>query len=54
MCTGDNIETAKAISKNAGILTEEKPNSCMTGKDFREAVGGLMKNEDGSDSIGNM
>lgn len=53
MCTGDNIDTAIAISKNAGIITkkqvEEHPYSCMTGKQFREAVGGLIKvdKEDG-------
>jgi magnesium-transporting ATPase (P-type) len=23
MCTGDNIDTATAISKNAGIITQE-------------------------------
>lgn len=42
MCTGDNIDTAIAISKNAGIVTEEQCQhkySCMTGKDFRETVG---------------
>jgi len=43
MCTGDNIDTAIAISKNAGIVTEEQcaasEYSCMTGKDFRETVG---------------
>lgn len=55
MCTGDNIDTAIAISKNAGIVTQEEvdrfPYSCMTGKDFREAVGGLKvtKGEDGKD-----
>jgi Ca2+ transporting ATPase len=46
MCTGDNIDTAIAISKNAGILTEEQTAeqySCMTGKDFREYVGGITK-----------
>jgi len=47
MCTGDNIDTAIAISKNAGIVTEEQVNSsqyaAMTGKDFRIAVGGLKK-----------
>lgn len=47
MCTGDNIDTAIAISKNAGIVTDEQvessPYTCMTGKDFREAVGGLRK-----------
>lgn len=41
MCTGDNIETAKAISKNAGIVTDKEINkgsvkdgnfSCMTGE----------------------
>jgi Ca2+ transporting ATPase len=47
MCTGDNIDTATAISINAGIVTEEQvnesPYTCMTGKDFREAVGGLKQ-----------
>jgi len=45
MCTGDNIDTAIAISKNAGIVNEAdikaSPYTCMTGKDFREKVGGL-------------
>ena len=50
MCTGDNIDTAIAISKKAGIVDEEAVNrgtveeknySCMTGKQFREIVGGL-------------
>jgi len=44
MCTGDNIDTAIAISKNAGILTEDTKigkYTCMTGKDFREIVEGL-------------
>lgn len=53
MCTGDNIDTAIAISKNAGIVTEEECKkseySCMTGKDFRETVGGLVKVEDPND-----
>jgi P-type E1-E2 ATPase len=46
MCTGDNIDTAIAISKNAGIVTKEQIReskyTAMTGKDFREAVGGLI------------
>ena len=44
MCTGDNIDTAIAISKNAGILPEGHPieqYTCMTGKQFRETVEGL-------------
>lgn len=45
MCTGDNIDTAKAISKNAGIVTQDeidnKPYSCMTGKQFRDKVEGI-------------
>lgn len=44
MCTGDNIDTATAISKNAGIVTEDETKhnfSCMTGKEFRTEVGGL-------------
>jgi len=45
MCTGDNIDTAIAISKNAGILDENEEiheYSCMTGKQFRETVEGLI------------
>jgi len=56
MCTGDNIDTATAISLNAGIVKQEeidlseesKMYSCMTGKDFRNAVGGLIKVQDPS------
>lgn len=36
MCTGDNIDTAIAISKNAGIVTKEEIDrnefAAMTGK----------------------
>lgn len=43
MCTGDNKDTAVAISKNAGIVSKEEAEaneySCMTGKEFREEVG---------------
>lgn len=49
MCTGDNIETARAISLEAGIIAHEdlnKPYVCMTGKDFREEVGGLTSTVD--------
>jgi len=45
MCTGDNLDTAIAISKNAGIVTDEQCShhfACMTGKVFRETVGGLI------------
>ena len=47
MCTGDNIDTATAISLEAGIISEvdllhnEDGLLCMTGQNFREAVGGL-------------
>ena len=62
MCTGDNIDTAIAISKNAKIVTEEEIRgskyAAMTGKEFRTAVGGLKKvpNEDGEeiDVVANM
>lgn len=61
MCTGDNIDTAIAISKNAGILDENEEiheYSCMTGKQFRETVEGLIqvKDEDGKevDAVKNM
>jgi Ca2+ transporting ATPase len=47
MCTGDNIDTANAISLNAGIVTEaqleESEMTSMTGKQFRERVGGLKQ-----------
>jgi magnesium-transporting ATPase (P-type) len=70
MCTGDNIDTAIAISRQAHILedkdlreledSEYKHYICMTGKDFREAVGGLIsepsKKNDGTtiESLGNI
>lgn len=47
MVTGDNLDTAIAISREAGIITdlELKQNEdgylCMTGKQFREIVGGI-------------
>ena len=47
MCTGDNLDTAIAISRNAGIVTDaqlgESKYTAMTGKEFREEVGGLIK-----------
>jgi len=47
MVTGDNIDTAIAISKEAGIIKDDFLNNeegyvCMTGKQFREAIGGLV------------
>lgn len=51
MVTGDNIDTAKAIALEAGILTKEqmaKKYSCMDGKTFRELCGGLRKLETAS------
>jgi magnesium-transporting ATPase (P-type) len=45
MCTGDYLDTAKAISKQAGIVTAEElansENTAMTGEQFSDAVGGL-------------
>jgi Ca2+ transporting ATPase len=52
MVTGDNIDTAKAIALEAGILTAEEATheyACMEGKTFRELCGGLKKIEDTSD-----
>lgn len=54
MCTGDNIDTAVAISLSAGIVTEEElvkktdeeedeSYVCMIGADFYDEVGGLNK-----------
>lgn len=53
MVTGDNLETARAIAKNAGILSlaEAKDKySCMEGVEFRKEVGGL---EEATDRNGN-
>jgi magnesium-transporting ATPase (P-type) len=52
MVTGDNLDTAKAIAIEAGIVSREQADSqyvCMEGKDFREMVGGLKRLEDPSD-----
>jgi magnesium-transporting ATPase (P-type) len=45
MCTGDNIDTAKAIAKDAGILPADfvdnedvNKYTCMTGHEFEELV----------------
>jgi len=52
MCTGDNLKTARAISLDAGIVTQEELNRadsedisfvCMEGKVFYEEVGGCSK-----------
>jgi Ca2+ transporting ATPase len=53
MVTGDNMDTAKAIALNAGILTEEEAQheyAVMDGKTFREICGGLRKLEDPNDT----
>lgn len=46
MCTGDNLQTAIAISKRAGICNEEdatNPYACTTGKAFRAKVGETLQ-----------
>ena len=54
MVTGDNIDTARAIALEAGILTEaqkDRKYAVMDGKSFREACGGLRKIDTGSDLL---
>ena len=64
MVTGDNLDTAIAISREAGIINDNDLRSnedgylCMTGKKFREMVGGIITKVDPStnvvtDSVGN-
>jgi magnesium-transporting ATPase (P-type) len=52
MVTGDNIETAKAIAIDCGIITKHEIDhneySCMTGQEFRKLCGGLKKIDDGN------
>jgi magnesium-transporting ATPase (P-type) len=46
MVTGDNLDTAKAIAIEAGIITAQEAQEeyvCMEGKQFRESCGGLVK-----------
>jgi len=64
MCTGDNIDTATAISLEAGIISQEDLAHnedgllCMQGSSFRQMVGGLksekLENGTNKDSVGNM
>jgi magnesium-transporting ATPase (P-type) len=46
MVTGDNLDTAKAIAIEAGLVSAAQANEqyvCMEGKEFRELCGGLVK-----------
>ena len=48
MVTGDNLDTARAIARNAGILRQQDENNqyaCMEGKQFRELVGLVQEYE---------
>ena len=53
MCTGDNLDTAIAISKNANIVTndmmnkneESKQLTCMEGPDFRAYIYEFTKDD---------
>jgi Ca2+ transporting ATPase len=54
MCTGDNIDTATAISKNAGIVEQKHIDAnpqytTMIGQDFRNIVGQIKKVKDPED-----
>lgn len=54
MVTGDNLETAKAIAIEAGIVKPhecDQEYACMDGKTFREACGGLRRIDTGNDLI---
>ena len=61
MVTGDNIDTARAISKEAGIITDKDLNDpenqkylCMTGEQFREAIQGKVKMVDAEEEVGDI
>ena len=50
MVSGDNLETAKAVAIQAGIVTEEEASknryTCMTAEEFRKLVGELRRERD--------
>lgn len=49
MISGDNLYTAMECAKKAGILNEGEERMdkvCMTGKEFRELIGGVNRNID--------
>ena len=53
MVTGDNLDTAKAIAIDAGIVSAADADQkyvCMEGKEFRELCKGLKKFEDPNDA----
>ena len=53
MVTGDNLDTAKAIAIEAGIVSALEVDLqyvCMEGKQFREMCGGMKKIEDSNDA----
>lgn len=53
MVTGDNLDTAKAIAIEAGIVSALEADLqyvCMEGKEFRELCGGMRKLEDPNDA----
>ena len=54
MVTGDNIITARAIAREAGILdakSEAKQYACMEGKQFREFVCRLVQEQDDKGNV---
>ena len=45
--TGDHIETAKKVTKDCGLFTEEElKKGCYTGETFIEAIGPFLKEWD--------
>ena len=54
MVTGDNIDTARAIALEAGILKlehKDRKYAVMDGKTFRELCGPMIKIETGNDLL---
>ncbi|CDW88443.1 calcium-translocating p-type pmca-type family protein [Stylonychia lemnae] len=57
MVTGDNLDTAKAIALEAGIINAEEAETefvCMEGKQFREICGGLVSIKDENNTDGKL
>jgi P-type Ca2+ transporter type 2C len=51
LVSGDHIETAKAVAVQAGIMDNPEKYTCMTGEEFRNAVGSIRQEIDAQGNV---